>query len=62
MSLPEQVRRRVVQLWNDYEDSNPTLPSEKLYVIVAAVVTKEFEEEYGSQVSATDVEEALKSC
>ena len=57
MSLPEQVRRRVVQLWNDYEDSNPTLPSEKLYVIVAAVVTKEF----GAQVDATDVKEALKS-
>ena len=57
MSLPEQVRRRVVQLWNDYEDSNPTLPSEKLYVIVAAVVTKAF----GAQVDATDVEEALKS-
>ena len=57
MVLPEQVRRRVVQLWNDYEDSNSTLPSEKLYVIVAAVVTKEF----GAQVDATDVEEALKS-
>ena len=57
MALPEQVRRRVVQLWNDYEDSNSTLPSEKLYVIVAAVVTKEF----GAQVDATDVEEALKS-
>jgi hypothetical protein len=57
VSLPEQVRKRVVQLWNDYEDSNPTLPSEKLYVIVAAVVTKEF----GAQVDATDVEEALKS-
>ena len=57
MALPEQVRGRVVQLWNDYEDSNPTLPSEKLYVIVAAVVTKEF----GAQVDATDVEEALKS-
>ena len=56
MALPEQVRRRVVQLWNDYEDSNPTLPSEKLYVIVAAVVTKEF----GAQVDATDVKEALK--
>jgi hypothetical protein len=57
VSLPEVVRRRVVQLWNDYEDSNPTLSSEKLYVIVAAVVTKEF----GAQVGTTDVEEALKS-
>ena len=57
MSMPEYVRKRIVQLWNDYEDSNPTLPSEKLYVIVAAVVTKEF----GAQVDATDVEEALKS-
>ena len=57
MSLPEQVRKRVVQLWNDYEYSNPMLPSEKLYVIVAAVVTKEFR----AQVDATDVEEALKS-
>jgi hypothetical protein len=57
MSLPEQVRKRVAQLWDDYEDSNPTLPSEKLYVIVAAVVTKEF----GAQVDVTDIEEALRS-
>ena len=57
MALPEQVRRRVVQLWNDYEDSNPMLPSEKLYIIVAAIVSREF----GAQVDATDVEEALKS-
>jgi hypothetical protein len=56
MSLPEEVRSRVVQLWNDYEDSNPTLPSEKLYAIVAAIVTREF----GAQVDATDVQEALK--
>lgn len=57
MSLPDCVRKRVVQLWNDYEDSNPTLSSEKLYVIVAAVVSREF----GSHVEVTDVEEALKS-
>lgn len=55
--MQQDRRRRIVQLWNDYEDSNPNVSSEKLYVIVAAIVSREF----GERVDATDVEEALKN-